>query len=159
MNASDVEVKTRYEDLQMSIAEIAIDLGLAEDAVRMSLAQTSSAYRTEVRSGNGRESDVFDAMMERRAARVIGELLDCDDQAVRFRAAKFVVDERKGRNDAAVRGLRDIQQIGVSVLEINAAIKRAKESRLVKPVVEISSSSVTEKQTTAEQQLEVVLAK
>ena len=130
MNAADREILTRYEELGMVVDEIAADLGYDADAVRLSLTQNSAMYRNTLRVGSEKEAQIFSQIIEGRAARVMEQLLDSDDDQVRFRAARFVIDERKGRNDAAVRGLKEAQRLGVGVLALNAALKRARQLRL-----------------------------
>lgn len=172
MTAADKEIITRYEDLSMSVDEIAGDLELESDAVRLSLTQHSATYRSMIRHGsaeNGGESRVFNDLIATRAAKVMEQLLDSDEDQVRFRAARFVIDEHKGRNDAAIRGLKAAQQLGVSVLQINEAIKKARLMRLRTQelrnananATDISSVSVTDKaeQRKANETLELVLAK
>lgn len=171
MTAADKEIITRYEDLSMSVEEIAGDLELESDAVRLSLTQHSATYRGMVRSGGAcgsAEPSVFNELIANRAARVMEQLLDSDEDQVRFRAARFVIDEHKGRNDAAVRGLKAAQALGVSVLQINEAVKKARLMRLRTQaergvVTDISAAVTTDKPATAaavdKQQLELVLAK
>lgn len=139
MTAADKEVLARYEDLQMSVEDIALDLNLDQAAVRLSLAQNSSSYRVELRSGKGEEKQLFEEMVMMRAKRVMGELLTSDDSQTQFRAAKFIIDENTGRNNAAVRGLAATRQLGISVNELNDALRRARMQR-VRSVVDISVS-------------------
>lgn len=131
MTTADKEIQTRYEELGMAIAEIAMDLGYDEDAVRLSLTQNSASYRNTLRVGDEREVQIFNQLIEGRAARVMEQLLDSDDDQVRYRAAKFVIDERKGRNDAAVKGLKAAQNLGLGVLQLNEALRKARASRLL----------------------------
>lgn len=114
----------------MTVADIAMDLEVAEDAVRLSLVQNSAQYRAEVRKDEAGEKDVFNDLIMTRAARVMEQLLDSEDDQVRYRASKFVIDEHRGRNDAAVKGLKAAQQLGVSVMQINEAIQKARRMRL-----------------------------
>ena len=139
MTAADKEVLARFEDLQMSVEDIALDLNLDQAAVRLSLAQNSSSYRVELRSGKGEEKQLFEEMVMMRAKRVMGELLTSDDSQTQFRAAKFIIDENTGRNNAAVRGLAATRQLGISVNELNDALRRARMQR-VRSVVDISVS-------------------
>lgn len=140
MTAADKEVLARFEDLQMSVEDIALDLNLDQAAVRLSLAQNSSSYRVELRSGKGEEKQLFEEMVMMRAKRVMGELLTSDDSQTQFRAAKFIIDENTGRNNAAVRGLAATRQLGISVNELNDALRRARMQR-VRSVVDISVSN------------------
>lgn len=160
MNAADKEIVTRFEDLDMSVDDIAVDLGVEPDAVRLSLTQNSARYRNAVKRGERGEDEVFTDMICNRAARVMEQLLDSEEDIVRFRASKFVIDEYKGRNDAAVRGLKAAQQLGVSVLQINEAIRKARLMRLRNAeqpaAIDVTSSSSLSNDN---KQLEMVLAK
>ena len=155
MTAADKEVLARYEDLQMSVRDIALDLNLDQAAVRLSLAQNSSEYRVELRSGRGEEKQLFEEMVMMRAKRVMGELLTSDDSQTQFRAAKFIIDENTGRNNAAVRGLAATRQLGLSVNELNDALRRARQQR-VRHVQEVDiQGEISESQ----ERQEMVLAK
>ena len=134
MNASDKEVLARYEDLQMSAEDIAVDLSLDVNAVRMSLAQYSAVYRTELRSGKGEEKGLFEDFVMTKAKRVMGSLLDSEDSVTQFRAAKFIIDENTGRNNAAVRGLSAARNLGISVVELNDALRRARQQRIANSI-------------------------
>jgi len=163
MNASDKEVLARYEDLQMSVEDISQDLGLEKEAVRMSLAQHSAQYRTELRSGKGEEKALFEDFVMSKAKRVMGQLLECEDSGTQFRAAKFIIDENTGRNNAAVRGLAATRQLGISVTELNEALLRARRQRLQSRAVDIQEvkqlSPVAAGQTDVIEELEMAVAK
>ena len=154
ITASDVEIKTRYEDLSMSVTDIAEDMGLEQDAVRLSLTGNSAAYRNTLRRGAGEERALFNDMILKRAAATMEQLMDSPEESVRFRASKFVIDEIKGRNDAAVRGLAATQNLGIGVQALNEALRAARMSiaRVREGAIDVSSK-------TSEQQLEMVLAK
>jgi hypothetical protein len=171
-NAADVEIKTRYEDLEMSVADIAEDMRLDADAVRMSLAQTSATYRVELRQGKVEEKAFFENAVAKRAAETMEQLLDSPEESVKFRAAKFIMDEYKGRNDAAVKGLRSMQNLGIGVLQLNEALRRSREqlakARGNNGVIDIGSgvkkvegsvTSASESVNVGNEQMEMVLAK
>lgn len=165
-SAADIEIKTRYEDLEMSVQDIADDMGLDADAVRMSLAQTSCAYRVELKQGKVEEKNFFENAVAKRAAETMEQLLDSPEESVKFRAAKFIMDEYKGRNDAAVKGLRNMQQLGIGVLQLNEALRRSREqlakSRMnggVIDVGEVKAASAGERSSASESAMEIVLAK
>lgn len=160
MTAGDKQVIARYEDLQMSVEDIALDLGLDQAAVRMSLAQHSAAYRVELRSGRGNEQAMFEDFVMNKAKRVMGELLTSEDSQTQFRAAKFIIDENTGRNNAAVRGLAATRQLGISVNELNEALRRARQQR-VRPAQIIDVPAAIETPKISEKVLdnEMVLAK
>jgi predicted nucleic acid-binding protein len=142
MTAFDKEVVARYEDLAMRIEEIAADLTVEPEAVRVSLAQNSAQYRNELRMGESGERQLFEDFAEKQAVRVMQDLLAADDEAVRLRAAKFIIDERKGRNDAAVRGLKAMQNVGISVQQFNEALLRARRQRTLEAakVIDVQAS-------------------
>lgn len=147
----------------MSVEDISLDLGLEKEAVRLSLAQHSATYRTELRSSKGEEKQLFEDFMMKKAQRVMGQLLDSEDSQTQFRAAKFIIDENTGRNNAAVRGLAATRQLGISVTELNEALIRARQQRMRARAVDVQEikqlSPVTAGQTDVIEELEMVVTK
>ena len=70
MTAFDKEVVARYEDLAMRIEEIAADLTVEPEAVRVSLAQNSAQYRNELRMGESGERQLFEDFAEKQEQEV-----------------------------------------------------------------------------------------
>ncbi len=141
MMAADAEIVSRFETLEMGVDDIAIDLGLEEDAVRMCLTQNSGAYRNTLRVGKGEERKYFDDLIAKRASQAMEILLDSQEDAVKYRAAKFIMDEHSGRNDASVKSLRDVQSLGIGVLQLNAALLKARQQ--ISRVREIGMKEIT----------------
>jgi len=143
MNASDREIVTRYDDLGLTPEDIAADLSLETDAVRMVLSQYSANYKSSLRESGNTERKVFNELVANRAASVMEQLLYAEDESVRYRAAKFVIDEHRGRNDAAVANMKAMQNVGIGILQLNTAVQKARMMRLRREqALDIMSDSV-----------------
>lgn len=134
-SAIDVQVKTAYEDLGMSPEEISAELGIDKDAVVYSLSNHSAAFRKFVRDNEKANLSLTSTFIEDSSAAAPDvnreeaiEMLDImkniaresDDDGVRMKAATFVYNEHKGRNNVA-----DKIGTGLSLGQLNAGIQKA----------------------------------
>jgi len=145
MTAGNLQIVHLFENLQLSPEEIASNLELELGAVLLSLSAESSKYRREMaveQKSKGeivKEEDVqlFNTADVSDAAAVIANLMrDSEDEHVRMRAAKFVVNEGKGRNDT-----KAVKNLNVSVNYINEQMQRARaaKDRAKETVIDVSA--------------------
>lgn len=135
MSGSDQQIVTSYEELGMTVEQIAADTGWDALAIKASLLQNSSVYRAEVQASNSTANsnpgptlalEDFDQQDLIDSKQVLRELLHVDDDHLRFKVAKFMRDEKKGRLDP-VRAIRDIKNI--TVQQFNVTLVKAREAR------------------------------
>lgn len=119
-------IKNAYEVEGMLPHQIAEDRGLDESAVKACLMQVSSKYRKECGKEDEKEDGLnFSNDQLQRVNEVIFELaIASDDPHLRFKAATYVRDDKKGRKEV-------VKQIGngnnFNVLMINQQLQRVRE--------------------------------
>lgn len=109
------------EEIQSAMPEYSIE------AIRITLANNSAKYRRAIK----KNSDLFNDEDLEMASGVMRELMiTCDVPAVRYRSAKYVIDEKKGRHDkmkAGDMGNININLINLQLTNAQKALKRARE--------------------------------
>lgn len=120
MNATLTKIKTCFEDLGMSIEEIAQDEELELGAVKAALMQCSPRYRNEAKE----KVDLgFSEQDQLVAKQMIAEIAaTAEDDHTRLRAAQYIRNDAKGRLDL---GAKNTPQI--NVLIFNEALARAQK--------------------------------
>lgn len=125
MHALTQQIVTLYEQDEIAPEMIAEMLELDSTAIKTALMQNSPRFRKDVKDG----VKEFTETDYTRAKQVIANLLDSENDSVRLRAAKFVVDENKGRNDARVAAMQALalkEAPKVNVLMINETFLKAR---------------------------------
>jgi hypothetical protein len=130
MTASNTQIVNAYENLGMAPNEIASSLEFDENAVKMVLASESALYRRNV----SEKKETFSPEDAEEAALTMRSLMYSSEQdAVRYRCAKYILDERAGRHD--VQGLAgtniNINLINERLQQARAAIERAKSGKII----------------------------
>lgn len=93
------QVITAYTKCNMTVEQIAEDLDYEVPAVKLALDQYCPAFQKEVDAGN---IEVFSKDDEELAKEAIRSLVtESRIDSVKMRAAEFIINERKGRNDLA----------------------------------------------------------
>ena len=158
ISALDTQVLTAYETLGMSPEEIASELQINLEAVIYSLSSNSPSYRTFVRDSEKVNStggsqittpvegslaqastptDVSDAESQEMLEIMKQIARAGDNEDTRFKAAKYIFEEKKGRNAAVAERIGS----GLSLAHLNNAIqdavKRAAAYGHIKPVIDI----------------------
>ncbi len=139
MTSDDTQIIEAYETLNLEPSEIASQLGWSEDAVRLVLATKSRRYYETMNNiqktpGPAPQSDsqiapqgdskTFHEQVYEQAVEVAGSLLHADDENIRARMAKFIINENKGRHD---KKQLNIGQLNISIInERMQAVREAK---------------------------------
>lgn len=126
MNPELTVVKTAYEDEGMSPEQIAQDQDLDLAAVKGALMQYSSKYRKACGKEDELEENLnFDNDQLRRVNSVIYDLaLGAEDEHLRFKAATYIRDDKKGRKEI-VKGIQSGPQF--NMLFINEQLKKVNQ--------------------------------
>lgn len=133
MIASSEQIVTLYEDLGVKPPEIAEALECELGAVELVLAQSSAKYRASkaiAQTGSNSnkaigQTRLFDDEQAAEAARVLLQQMQySEDEHIRQKAARFVIDEVKGRND-----VKNIRHLTLNVNSINDQMRRAREAK------------------------------
>ena len=127
MNAIATQIVTQYEDLGMTVQEICDDHDeLDPVAVKATLMQYSDKFRrANAPKGPNDQTSVFTATEEDIAKRVIVELMaGSEDEHLRFRAARYVRDDYKGRLDP-----REVKKLNINVIVFNETLERARKAK------------------------------
>jgi len=114
---TNTQIVSLYETSNISVEDIAENFELDTKAIKMVLLSGSPKYRRALKV----KDETFDDSEVAYAKQVMTQLLDCDVENVKYRAAKYVIDESKGRND-----IKNVQNTNINVnLIINDQMKRA----------------------------------
>lgn len=134
-SSADTQIKKAYESEGMSPSEIAADLGFEETAVKAKLMQTSSSYRRACGHEDTEEDELnFSNDQLRKVNEVIfGLAISAEDEHLRFKAATFVRDDKKGRKEV----VKAVQHNTFNLLQFNEALQsaRAGASRIKEQLV------------------------
>ena len=137
MSGSEHQVISMYELASMSPNDIAEQLGYDLLAIKTTLASHSRIYRERMNQGDlacdsqgvvtqvKKEEDISDYEMSLLKQRMLDIALnDSEEQvATSFRAAKFLFNEKKGRNNVdGVKGLN------VNINILNQGLQQAREA-------------------------------
>lgn len=135
MTCGNLQIVNAYEELGLSTEEIAAALDYPLASVKMVLASESSKYRI---ASQRNDADTFTDQDKEEAKLVMLSLMRSSDaDAVRYRSARYVLDDKAGRLDVnKLAGTNiSISIINERLAEARKAIELAKE----KPIVNVES--------------------
>lgn len=126
MTATAQQIVTLFEEVGLTPEQIAEDQEMDISVVKLALTQHSPQYRSALRENEETFSDD-----EYNAAKMaISGLVFAEDESVRLRAATFVVNEKKGRNNILCN--KNGRQLGnntnFNILVVNQQLARAREA-------------------------------
>ncbi len=129
MNLSNDQIVALYDKSGISVDKIAELFELPQDVIIMALAGKSSKFREDYKD----DECIFPKDTQKLAAAVMSECLHEQDANIRIRAAKFIINEAKGRHDVS-----NFKNLNVNVNILNdhyskamAAIQKSKEQKVV----------------------------
>jgi hypothetical protein len=120
----DNQIRTAYELNSMSPEEIAEDQGFDVGAIKAKLMQISSKYRKDC----GQESETEDRLnftnsdLERVNETIIQLALGAEDEHLRFKAASYIRDDKKGRKEV----VRNMAGNTFNILQFNEMMQHAR---------------------------------
>lgn len=119
MTAASQQIVTAYEDLGMTIDEIAAQ-GLGEPvAIKAVLLQWSQKYREDTKTN--KSCDFTDEDHDQVLAVIRNAAMYAEDEHLRFRAAKYIRDDKKGRLDLN----RGFKNLNISLQTFTVHLERA----------------------------------
>lgn len=124
MNGSDIQIKSAYEQSEMSPEEIADDLKFDVVAVKAKLMQLSSKYRKAC----GAEPEDEDRLnfsndqLQRINDEIFNLALGAENEKVRADMCKYVRDDKKGRKDV----VRAVAGNTFNILNLNEVLRQAR---------------------------------
>ena len=141
MNTTNDQVVKLYEEFSMGPEEISEALGgLSEEGVRIILAARSRKFRGEAKA-KGEFADVVE-----EAKSVMASLMHYTEQpGVMYKAAKFIINENKGRHDVKSKG-GELRNLNVNVRVISEHIEKAKAAKEAarNKIIDVPSEGVKE---------------
>ena len=131
-------IQTAYEQEGLSPEEIADCQGLELTAVKAGLMSVSSVYRKACGQEDEKEETLnFSNDQLKQVNEVIFETaLAADDPYLRFKAATYVRDDKKGRKEV----VKNVQNAGINIFMINEKLKQiraVKETLIPKALVNV----------------------
>lgn len=135
MTAANEQIVAAFEDSCMSPEDIAQSLGFDLLAVKAVLLQNCPSYRKSAKKDDALQ------FTENEAEEMKGIILNIaryeeDDQSLKFKAAKFILEDKKGRLDIG----KQMNTLNINVLDFNAQLKKAIEAE--KRTLSVSSGKV-----------------
>ena len=119
MTALNEQIVTAYEDNNMTISEIAEDFEMDELVIKATLLQCSSLYR----KASKQDSDL--GFSEQEAVDMKNIIVSlaryAEDPNLQFRAARYVLDDKKGRLDMGMQ----LKHVNVNVVTFNEQMSKA----------------------------------
>lgn len=97
MNAQDQKICTLYEECDLLPEQIAETEGLDLPIVELALWRNSAVFRRL--ASKEKKDELFNNEDLAAAAAAMRSNLDSEDERVVFRAAEFIINEKKGRHD------------------------------------------------------------
>ena len=130
MNATETQICTLYDEVGLSPKQISDELELAEESVKMVLQKYSAKFRQEESANSLQkpEEKEFTTDEFTAAKQAIASLLYAEHEGTRLRAAKFIVNENKGRNDVKQAINTLYKNSSFNVLIINQQLERARQA-------------------------------
>lgn len=134
MAPANCQIVTAYEECDMTPEEISREMGYDLSAVKYALMSGSSKFcdsaLTKANDAEGNpqlslaDSPLFDDNVLREAKGVMRELMNSSEiDMVRLRAATFVIDEAKGRND-----LKALKETKLNITVVSETMIRARQA-------------------------------
>lgn len=113
------QIVALFEEEHLKPDEIAQCMSMEEEAVKIALASNSREYNKLAK-----KNDAFFSNTDMENARmVMSGLLFSEHPILQYRAAKFVINENKGRHD-----VQQIRGLNINVNILNEQMKKAKEA-------------------------------
>lgn len=126
-SAQIIQMVAAYENGQLPIDLIADEFETDELTVKAALLNHSLKYRGEVKADikKGIEPDFTDTDLEMANNVIRQTVLETDDENLKFRAAKYIRDDKKGRKDI----LSGLGALHINVFEFNEQLRRQRIAR------------------------------
>lgn len=137
MSSNDMQIKTSFEELGLTVEEIAQETGYEILAIKTILLNCSPIYRKQVKKQPSIGYSPDEAQEMRDIMINIARYED-EDKHLQFKAAKYIYDDFKGRNDqVAVNN----NTINIGAIQFNDQMKKALEARerTMKQIVDVES--------------------
>ena len=122
MNARTTRLLSLFENLGLSLDQIAAEESIPEAEVKAVLYQHSRQYRDSVDKEKSRE-DISDEEFQALLYTYKEIAMHAEDDSVREKALRFLINEKKGRNDADKH-----RPITVNVAMINDRLEAARSA-------------------------------
>ena len=130
MNEASTEVIHLYESCGMTVSQIAEECNLEESAVKGLLSNYSTKFKQEA----SKAEEEISSSEKQEFVEVIKSLARCaENEQIKMKCAMWLVDERKGRNDAKVKMLSRLASggngaVNINILTLNDQLKKAREA-------------------------------
>ena len=127
MTAHNEQIVTAFEVNGLEPEQIADAFGLDVLAVKSVLLQNSSIYRKDSKKDERLQFTEGEAEEMKTIILNIARYTE-DDPNLQFKAAKFILEDKKGRLDAQATG-KQMNQFNFNVLRFEEQMKKALEAR------------------------------
>lgn len=107
-----------YED-GVPIEDLAKEFFVEPEAIKVVLASGSVKYREGIK-----DKKIFTEDTVEHAKMVMGDLLHAENESVKYRASKFIINESEGRNTVN----KTLGQVNLNLTLINQHFQKAREA-------------------------------
>jgi hypothetical protein len=120
----DQQVKAAYEQGNKTPKFIADDLGFTEESIKAKLMQISPVYRKACGAENIEKDELnfSDEQLRNVNETIYGLALSAEDEHLRFKAATYVRDDKKGRKEI----VRAVANNTFNLIQFNEALEAAR---------------------------------
>lgn len=128
------QIVSLYEGSGLSLKELSEVFSMEEETIKLALVQGSSKYREELK----KDPTLFNDGDLQSAVMTMTQLLTAEEEGVKFRAAKFIINEKMGRHN-----IKNVQQLNINVNLFNDKMKKAKlAADRAKGVIDVEAEKV-----------------
>lgn len=138
-------IKTMYEDLGMTVEEIAGEENVDTSLVKTSLAASSHTYTEKLKAG--KEEDITDEEYKTylTAYKELAIAGSEEYPAIKERSLRWLMEEKKGRNEARIKALAQSHGLGTNfnvlvlqnALDASAKIKKKLQGKKKAELIEV----------------------
>lgn len=115
------QIVVLYESSGLTIDELSQTFELPHEVIKIALASRSSKFHKDVK----KDKTLFDESALDEAVMVMRQCLYAEESSTKIRAAKFIINEAKGRHD--ISNVKNLNGINLNLINIH--YKQALEAK------------------------------
>lgn len=107
------QIVTLYESSGLTIDELSQTFELPHEVIKIALASRSAKFHKDIK----KDKTLFDESALDEAVIVMRQCLYAEESSTKIRAAKFIINEAKGRHDVA--NVKNLNGINLNLINIH----------------------------------------
>jgi hypothetical protein len=148
MNALERTIVTDWEDNKTPIDVIAQEMDLEPESVKAVLCQYSSVYRNSTQGAPVENSKQAEQLNDSELQELMSSyraLTFSDNEHIRERVLRRLIDEKKGRLDKKTpsqKAIGTIRNVQINVLQLNETLREQRKKKLLGDIGNIMNAEV-----------------